>query len=159
MNEMDFVQQTISEFIETVESSGLQDLDRRQLLIKSLDKLAYCYWLVPNSYELGDEVPIVPKFSVLYDLISKHFSTFGIYIDQAKADYSKMDLAEPPLAIGDAVDDLTDVLHDMHAVAWHFSNGQKEVALATFRFGFMSHWGMHLRSLQAYLHAEIDLES
>jgi len=61
--------------------------------------------------------------------------------------------AEP--LVGDAIDDLADILSDLEEVVWLAEHVGLDDAHWYFRFAFFSHWGRHLRELALYLHARL----
>lgn len=70
-------------------------------------------------------------YKVLRECIAPLFPSLGLY-NEALHIADKVGASE--LSMGEAIDDLTDIAMDMHS------------------FGFETHWGLHLRSLQLYLH-------
>lgn len=57
------------------------------------------------------------------------------------------------LVVGDAVDDVADISLDIEEALWLWEHESESEALWSLCFLFDSHWGLHLRSLQLYLHA------
>jgi len=55
--------------------------------------------------------------------------------------------------VGDAIGDLADIVLEMRAVAWLWDHVGEADALWQLHFGFETHWGTHLRSLQWFVHA------
>ena len=66
-----------------------------------------------------------------------------------------MEFAQDPTTTGDAVDDLTDIVHDLSDVAWCWDHTGPDEAIWRFRFGFQTHWGQHLFNLRSYIHAAL----
>jgi hypothetical protein len=62
-----------------------------------------------------------------------------------------MDAPDAPSSIGDALDDLGDIILDMREVVWLADNIGLEDAHWSFRLQFF-HWGTHARDLLRYLH-------
>lgn len=89
-------------------------------------------------------------YRALRECIAPLFPSLGLYNE---ALHLADKVGESELSMGDALDDLTDIAMDMHSVLFRWENTSEEDALWHFRFGFESHWGLHLRSLQLYLHA------
>ena len=54
--------------------------------------------------------------------------------------------------VGDAIDDLTDITHELQLAAWFRDRGRSVEGAATLAWSFDTHWGLHLRELQLYLH-------
>ncbi len=80
--------------------------------------------------------------------VSKNFPHFGLY-------YNLMDLHEllkkPNLVVGDAVDDLTDIILDLLEIKWRNENNSEQDAWWYFEFSFYSHTQQHLIDLLNYM--------
>jgi hypothetical protein len=139
---------TAKEFLSLLE--GRVPMEERERRLRwLLDRLALAYHFADAPFDSRD-VPAPPRAddAALRPRIGQLFPGLGLYnavLDVAE----KVGESEP--GIGDAVDDLTDIARDLQEVVtrWEMS---EEDALWHFRFGFESHWGRHLRSLQLYLH-------
>lgn len=59
----------------------------------------------------------------------------------------------PDIRVGDATDDLADIIGDLAAATWRRQNTSDENALWHLLFTHQSHWGQHLEDLRRYLHA------
>lgn len=83
--------------------------------------------------------------------ISAHFPEYGAY------SLSYPDLAKPPADAGmsHAIDDLEDLVADFSEILWRLEHTSVDDALWHFHFGYATHWGHHLRSLQLYLFSRI----
>jgi hypothetical protein len=77
--------------------------------------------------------------------IAARFPEYGLYRAPS------LDLEDESL-VGDAIDDLTDIALELLDVIWLHEQAGEAEALWHFRFGFETHWGSHLRTLQWYLH-------
>lgn len=78
------------------------------------------------------------------------FPSLGLYHAAPAGDVRE----EPECLIGDAVDDLVDILLDLREVLWFADRKEIENAYGQFLLSFRSHWGQHLRALQSYLHSQ-----
>lgn len=83
-------------------------------------------------------------------LATDRFHNYGLYGAPPLLEPGK----EDELPTGDAIDDITDIAIDLHEAAWTWDNIGPDDGLWVFHIGFESHWGLHLRKLQAYLHME-----
>jgi hypothetical protein len=119
-------------------------------LTRGLDELALAYHLCPET-EPGerDGEPCRSDYRQLYQALGARFPNLGLY---ACADPTEV-LHEP--LVGDAIDDLADIVLDLQEVLWRFDHLGADDALWHFRFLFRSHWGRHLRELALYLHARM----
>lgn len=140
---------TVKEFLSLLEESGPGE-DREARLRWLLDRLALAYHHADAAFD-GRDFPELPRAddSALRVRIGQLFPGFGFY-NEALDVTDKV--GESTLGIGDAVDDLADIARDLRDVVTCWETTSEEDALWHFRFGFESHWGRHLRSLQLYLH-------
>ena len=143
------IQELVKEFVVLVleRENELKDLSA---LIIALDKLACS--LNDVSYEFDEtDYPEVPEndYQVIRKIVEKRFPTLGYY--NTSRDVSEH-LETSEIIIGDAVDDISDIVGDLLDVLWCFENTSKNDALWHFENSFRSHWGRHLRELQLYLH-------
>ncbi|NOK01577.1 MULTISPECIES: DUF5063 domain-containing protein [Myxococcus] len=124
--------------------------DREGSLRAALDWLALAYHFADAPFD-PTKYPDAPSAddSALRACIASLFPALGFYNE---ALHLADKVGESELCMGDAIDDLTDIAMDMHSVLFRWENTSEEDALWHFRFGFETHWGLHLRSLQLYLH-------
>ena len=74
-------------------------------------------------------------------------------ISLTKAENNLSDSIEnSDIIVGDAIDDICDIVGDLQEVLWCFENTSENDALWHYEINFRSHWGRHLRDLQLYLH-------
>jgi len=62
-------------------------------------------------------------------------------------------IGETSWLVGDAIDDLADILGDLQEVLGCYEKNYSNDALWHFSFGYRSHWGYHAENLLWYLHA------
>lgn len=116
-------------------------------LSEALDRLIAAY------YVTSDAIPSASDLEAPRDGGPSHFQWVG----KRYADYGFYPLADPmdapdaPISIGDAVDDLGDIILDMREVVWLADNIGIGDAHWSFRVHFF-HWGTHARDLLRYLH-------
>ena len=130
-------------------------------LARALDELAITYHEAPEG-DLGEddaerptaEQPARPKaydnWKKLYGELAARFPNYGYY---ATADPTQP-VVEAAM-VGDAIDDLADIVGDLEDVVWRSENIGSDDAHWHFKFHYQAHWGMHLRELSLYLHAKI----
>lgn len=116
-------------------------------LARALDETALAYYDCPEGSPAEAE-PVMPDFHPLYADIGARFPNYGYY---ASADQAEV-LDDKP-AVGDAVDDLLDIVRDLREVSWRYDALGADDAHWHFRLLFQIHWGRHLRDLSLYLHA------
>ena len=119
-------------------------------LITHLDKLALS---VANSNYVFDstDYPDAPdcNYKETYEKISKRFPMLEHY--NGVVDVST-NISSTEFSLGDAIDDIADIVGDLEEVLWCFKNTSVNDALWNFHNSFKTHWGRHLRDLQLHLH-------
>lgn len=118
-------------------------------LLPALDDLAAAYHQTPEGDPAKeDATPPRSDYQERRNSLARRFPGFGYY--------AVSDPTEPvndEAMVGDAIDDLADISADLEEVIWRFQNLGPDDAHWHFRFLFEIHWGMHLRELSLYLHA------
>lgn len=117
-------------------------------LLKLLDALASAYHQTPDGDPSDTDPPEGIEYQERCALLRKRFPSYGYY---ASGDPTEP-INEEPL-VGDAIDDLADIWSDLEKVIWRFDNNGPDDAHWYYRFLFEIHWGMHVRQLSVYLHA------
>jgi hypothetical protein len=119
-------------------------------LSRALDELVLVYHHCPPGDPTGPEAdPPRDSFRIPYAVMGAHFPDYGYY---ASADPTKV-LDEEP-CVGDAIDDLIEIVRDLREVSWRFDALGPDDAHWHLRFLFRINWGGHLRSLSHYLHVK-----
>jgi hypothetical protein len=136
---------TIEAFVDVVEAKTLTAEERLGRLPRVLDSLA----LVAHSDTFGlDETdyPEEPRedYQATYEAVGRHFPTLGYY---NVPDSITREIGESKIGVGDAIDDIVDILLDLKGVLWRFKNTSVDDALWDLNQSFLSHWGLHLRGL------------
>lgn len=93
--------------------------------------------------------PPKSDYVVLRSTISVRFPELGFYYT---ADHKSHAMDSAEVIVGDAVDDLVDIVGDLQKVQWYLKYTSLSNALWYFQFSFRSHWGLHARELQLHLH-------
>jgi hypothetical protein len=144
------VRRAIEAVVDLVESTSLTPEERLSLLPCALDWLAAVAHgvsgaLDPTSYPDGPS----KDYQATFAMVGRHFPTLGYYNVAQSITGS---IAEGSICVGDAIDDIADIVGDLQDVLWRWNNTSEGDALWEFRRSFTSHWGRHLRELQLYLH-------
>ena len=144
------VRQAILEFIDFFEKrQNLRESDAEHLSLV-LDRIALASHFSECTFDTKN-YPDPPENETknFRDLIEKKFPTYGYYNIPEKI---VNEIADSKILVGDAIDDICDILKDMRDIAWRWENNSEEDALWHFNFGYSSHWGEHLRCLQLYIY-------
>jgi len=143
------IKNAVNEFVNYVlnEDTQIRDLEE---LIRLLDKLAFATHFIKANFD-EKEYPDAPEnnYEEIYKKISKRFPALGYY--NIAGNISDR-ISECDLQVGDAIDDITDIVGDLKEVLWCFDNTSESDALWRYVNGFKMHWGRHLRELQLYLY-------
>ena len=142
--------QSVQNFVGVLDEQNRFE-DREGALRAALDRLALAYHFADAPLD-DTEYPDAPRadYRALRERIAPLFPSLGFYNE---ALHIADKVGESEASTGDAIDDLTDIAIDMHSVLFRWANTSEQDALWHFRFSFETHWGLHLRSLQLYLHA------
>jgi Domain of unknown function (DUF5063) len=139
----------VHEYLDLIENGRTNAEENLQALELILDKLALAHNFINFLFDETD-YPEAPRedYMRLRQLAERRFPNFGYYNMPACITDK---IAESGILVGDAIDDVADIARDMHEVAWCWEHTSPEDALWRFQFGYESHWGEHLRSLQLYI--------
>ncbi len=145
------IQYSIDEFLDFILNNPEIQPDLGEL-IRHLDLLSVCVHAVKFNFD-ENEYPDPPEhtYSETRLIIGQKFPNIGFYysVDSDMSDGQPADVT-----VGDAVDDLADIVGDLKDVQWYFENTSIDNALWHFQTSFSSHWGLHLKELQLVLHRE-----
>jgi len=121
-------------------------------LIRAIDTLTYSLHSidadVPAAEAAGLELPLF-DYREAYEAIKQRYPTLGHYWLALHAIVE--DGADGELAVGDAIDDLADILIALREVRWINKRADRRNALAALRFRYDMHLWMHIHSLRQYL--------
>jgi hypothetical protein len=87
-------------------------------------------------------------YKEIREKVESNFPEFGWY--GTILDINKI-AQESELAIGDAIDDLTDIIKDLLVVKWRFENTSEIDAIWDFEFSMRTHSEQHLVDLLKYI--------
>lgn len=123
--------------------------DKEILLEKNLIKFYSLYFDIDYEFDVTD----YPDFdkSQLPDIrqnIESNFKNFGLY----KTIFDVKDIDNnADYAIGDAIDDLTDISLDLMEIKWRIENNSLNDGLWYFQLIFRGHTQQHILDLLSYL--------
>jgi Domain of unknown function (DUF5063) len=144
------IRRTIEAYVDVVESTALAPEERLARLPGALDSLAVTVRDI--SYVIDEtDYPEVPTkdYQATYQVVGRHFPVLGYY---NVAGSITQEIGKSEVLVGDAIDDIVDILLELKGVLWRFDNTSVDDALWDLNQSFQSHWGLHLRNLQLYLH-------
>ena len=118
-------------------------------LIRCLDALAYAVHFVDAEDISSDLEPPRLDYAQTYDAIRQRFPFLGKY--WLALHPVLQDGIEGELAVGDAIDDLADILIELKDVRWLHERADRTTALGALRQRYDSHLWMHIHSLRQYL--------
>jgi hypothetical protein len=144
------IRRAVEAYVEVVESLTLAAEDRLARLPSVLDSLAIAVRDITYEFDETDyaEKP-AEDYQAAYQVVGRHFPTLGYYNIPLSI---TREIGEASIGIGDAIDDIVDILFDLKDVLSRFENTSVSDALWYLNENYRSHWGLHLRELQLYLH-------
>ena len=140
---------TINEIVKYGLQPNLTESDKEKLLERHLVKIYDLYFEIGYKFD-EKEFPDFDK-SQLPDIrqnVTSNFTDFGFYktilnikdIDNLKDN-----------AIGDAIDDLSDIIADLLEIKWRIENNSLADGLWFFELTFYSHTQQHILDLLNYM--------
>ena len=138
--------QTIEKLIELV-MKGETGIEREFLSL--LDRLALqISETLPADPPIGEEVP-ENDYPEIRKAAGKTFPNWGFYNVAGEV---TSNVGNSEINVGDAIDDVTDIINDLKMVYWSYQNESEEIATWHLLDSFNNHWRAHMRSLQFYVH-------
>lgn len=139
----------IDKLIEFGKNSNLNTENKISDLKKALIGIYNAYVNLEFEFDEKD-YPEEPDFDYkeIRQNLSKNFPEFGLY--HVAHDCHIID-KDADLVIGDALDDLTDIIKDLLTVKWKYENTSIDDARWEFDFSMKNHSEMHLVSFLKYL--------
>lgn len=141
----------IQRFLDLVHNGVGSVEENERTLVELLDRLALAVHEVPEGAVTSELEAPDRNYQGVRAVVEARFPNFGLY----GAGQLLLSDGDPDPIIGDAIDDITDIALELQETAWTWDHIGVQDALWTFHFGFTSHWGLHLRQLQAYLHEQL----
>ena len=120
-------------------------------LYRALDTLVEAYHHAPPCEPSDrDDEPPRENGDTLRQRLRRRFPDLGYYNMG-----NRSEPLEQSKLVGDAFNDLADIVRDLNEIKWRASNLGEDDAIWWFRWSFERHWGLHLRNLSLYLHETI----
>lgn len=140
---------TINEIVKFGLEPKLTEVNKQESLEKNLVKIYSMYFDVDYKFDEKDyEEFDSQKFPNIRQNVESNFENFGFY--KTILDINNFENHQED-AIGDAVDDLTDIIQDLLEVKWRIENNSLEDGLWFFNFIFRSHTQQHILDLLNYI--------
>lgn len=139
--------QTIKELIDLLMEK--QTSSNEYEFLSLLDKLAFqISETTPIAPPDGEEIP-ENDYPAIRKAAEVAFPNWGFY---NVAGEITQNIGECEIHVGDAIDDVTDIINDLKMVYWSYQNEPEEMAIWHLLDSFNNHWRAHMRSLQFYVH-------
>jgi hypothetical protein len=140
---------TIDDIVKFGLQPNLSVADRDKALERNLVKIYSLYFHISYQFDSRD----FPDFSKsgLPDIrhnVTTNFPEFGFY--KTVLDYDDIDNLKE-CGIGDAVDDLTDIINDLLEIKWRIENNSLADGLWFFDLIFKGHTQQHILDLLNYM--------
>ena len=140
---------TINEIVKYGLQSNLTVTDKEKLLERHLVKIYDLYFDIEYKFDETD----FPDFdkSQLPDIrqnVTSNFTDFGFY--KTILDINDIDNLKDN-AIGDAIDDLSDIIADLLEIKWRIENNNLADGLWFFELIFYSHTQQHILDLLNFM--------
>lgn len=138
----------IDEVIKYGHQSNLKADDRDRQLEKNLVKIYSYYFDIAFEFDDRDYPEFDRQISTIRQNVESNFPEFGYY--KCVSDINDLeDLAKDH--IGDAIDDLTDIIIDLWEIKWRIENNSLADGLRFFELIFFSHTQQHVIDLLNYM--------
>jgi hypothetical protein len=140
---------TINEIVKYGLHPNLTVIDKEKLLERQLVKIYDLYFDIEYKFDETD----FPDFdkSQLPDIrqnVASNFKDFGFY--KLIIDINDIDNLKDN-AIGDAIDDLSDIITDLLEIKWRIENNSLADGLWFFQFTFYAHTQQHILDLLNFI--------
>lgn len=140
---------TINEITKYGLEPNLIVFEKEKLLEKDLLKICNLYYEIKFNFDKNDYADFdKTNLPDIRKNIESNFKNFGYYkqILDINDIYNFQDIA-----IGDAVDDLNDIIVDLLEIKWRIENNSESDGLWFFEFSFRSHIHQHILDLLNFM--------
>ncbi|MBP6573496.1 MAG: hypothetical protein KA230_03520 [Flavobacteriales bacterium] len=138
----------IKELLSLVNRQEIADEHDYRTLERILDQLALArHSMVGDFVETSTDPPTTDR-TLTKSALAVRFPELGLYNIPEHVTSHPM---EGGLKLGDASDDLLDIVLELQDVLWHFEQTGNEAAYYNYAWGYDNHWRYHLRGLLWYL--------
>lgn len=140
---------TIDDVVKFGLQSNLALPDKNKILERSLIKIYSLYFDISYQFDNID-YPEFEKFPIpnIRQNVESNFPDFGYY--KTVLDYDSVENLNE-IGIGDAIDDLTDIIKDLLEIKWRIENNSLADGLWFFELIFKSHTQQHVLDLLNYM--------
>jgi hypothetical protein len=140
---------TIDDIVKFGLRPNLSVPDRDKVLERSLIKIYILYFHISYQFD-SKEYPHFNKSEItaIRHNVETNFPEFGFY--KTVLDYDDIDNLKE-CAIGDAIDDLTDIIRDLLEIKWRIENNSLADGLWFFELIFQGHTQQHTLDLLNYM--------
>ncbi|MHC4989503.1 MAG: DUF5063 domain-containing protein [Planctomycetota bacterium] len=138
------------DLIELVDRGPRRDGDPLADLTAALDRLAQAAATAEAYMGPSNLDPPSPQYEEVRRRVVRSFPQLGYYNIPAMICDS---IAQTEIHVGDAVDELADIVRDLEDALWCLAEGGPAEGTLQFDFGYHCHWGEHLANLRWYLFA------
>ncbi|MBI1305758.1 MAG: DUF5063 domain-containing protein [Bacteroidetes bacterium] len=123
--------------------------ERNKLLEKSLVKIYNLYFDIEYTFDETDFADFdKQKLPEIRPNVESNFPDFGLY--KTVIDYTDLD-NKAGHGIGDAIDDLTDIIIDLLEIKWRVETNSMADGLWCFQLTFYGHTQQHILDLLNYM--------
>jgi hypothetical protein len=131
-------------------SPNLPIHDKETVLERNLVKLYALYFEIDIVYDTAN-YPAFPRdtLSNIRENIESNFKDFGFY--NVVLDLYEVIDPDKKVGLGDAVDDLLDIIKDLLEVKWRIENNSLADGLYFFKFIFSAHTQQHILDLLSFM--------
>jgi hypothetical protein len=140
---------TIQEIIKYGLEPNVNQPDKETSLERNLVKLYHLYFETDDTFDKND-YPDFDKtqFPDIVAHVKSNFTDFGFYKTVLDLhDFQNQNES----TLGDAIDDLTDIIYDLLEIKWRIENNSLSDGLWFFKFIFYIHTQQHVLDLLNYL--------
>lgn len=139
----------ISEITKYGLEKNLTEVEKERNLAKNLVRIYNLYFEIEFEFDEKDYEDFKrPQPKSIQEVIKSNFPEFGFY--KVVLDINEIENLNGN-SIGDAVDDLLDIIIDLQEVKWRMENNSLEDGLWYFNFSFENHIQQHILDLLNYL--------
>lgn len=140
------IQDQLTDFVAYCTEPG--EKNRIDLLVRCDRILVAIHDLPDMAGDSDHPEPPEKDYNRTRSLVSAAFPDFGYYnLPESVLD----DIGDSKVMVGDAIDDIADIVDELTEVLWRFAHTSTADAIWHLRFGYGSHWGRHMRDLQFYI--------
>lgn len=148
--------ESINEIVKYGLNSNISELTKEQNLEKNLISIYQLFFELEYNFDETEYVEFEDKKSLdIEKNIKSNFPTLGFY--NTFINFTEVPINENNLALGDAFDDLSDIIIDLLEVKWRLENNSYNDGIWFFKFIFKNHTKSHILGLLNYLNEKNNL--